>query len=248
MSIPEEKEQRTILDYPNYALIFGIIFIGLALASVSILFFTQYSNFGPNTGTIGDTIGGLTAPVFSLIGSILVFISFREQYIANRTQKLALDNEINRSNSNNQYNQITELITEIRNEINRLEFEHVNAPAGMPKHYIAFDTIRNLDKTVFDIDRENWNHSFWEHLILTLGLINFTLNKIDNYTYNPEEQQVLQIKMYNLLKLMAQSLNSYSFRLQNARYERTEPFISFIIFEKRITEFTRSTALVVLKR
>ena len=40
-----------------------------------------------NTGSIGDTIGGLTSPFVGLIGAILVFISFRQQVKANRNLK-----------------------------------------------------------------------------------------------------------------------------------------------------------------
>lgn len=39
-----------------------------------------------NTGEIGDTIGGLTAPVIGIIGAWLVFLSFREQWITNQIQ------------------------------------------------------------------------------------------------------------------------------------------------------------------
>lgn len=39
--------------------------------------------FGENTGPIGDTIGGITAPFLNLVGSILVFAALRAQIQAN---------------------------------------------------------------------------------------------------------------------------------------------------------------------
>jgi hypothetical protein len=36
------------------------------------------------TGLIGDTIGGITAPICSLIGSVLVFLALKGQLVANR--------------------------------------------------------------------------------------------------------------------------------------------------------------------
>lgn len=46
-----------------------------------------------NTGPIGDTIGGLTAPVIGLAGGILVYISFQAQLKANQMQFDALMDE-----------------------------------------------------------------------------------------------------------------------------------------------------------
>ena len=49
---------------------------------------TQPTIFGSdfdftNSGQIGDTIGGITAPFFNLIAAVLIFLSFREQVKAN---------------------------------------------------------------------------------------------------------------------------------------------------------------------
>ncbi len=47
------------------------------------------------TGQIGDTIGGITAPLVGLIAALLVYIGFREQYKANVSQWAALEEEKN---------------------------------------------------------------------------------------------------------------------------------------------------------
>lgn len=56
------------------------------MAALAPYMFTQWSwgvEFGDVTGPIGDTIGGLTAPFLSLVGSILVFAALRAQIQAN---------------------------------------------------------------------------------------------------------------------------------------------------------------------
>ena len=45
------------------------------------------------TGTIGDTIGGLSAPIIGIAGSVLVFVSFQAQIKANKIQFEALNEE-----------------------------------------------------------------------------------------------------------------------------------------------------------
>ena len=47
------------------------------------------------TGDLGDTIGGVTAPISSLVGSILVFLALRSQIMANKiTQKQIHDQKV----------------------------------------------------------------------------------------------------------------------------------------------------------
>jgi len=43
------------------------------------------------SGNIGDTIGGITAPFFSLLGSVLVYFSFRAQMQMNIIQQERMD-------------------------------------------------------------------------------------------------------------------------------------------------------------
>lgn len=49
------------------------------LKDCSIISYFDYTNTGP----IGDTIGGITAPFINLFGAILVYVAFKEQRIAN---------------------------------------------------------------------------------------------------------------------------------------------------------------------
>ena len=78
----------------------NILFIGLLLMIVSPILltlptFSSYFDFS-KTGQIGDTIGGITAPVVNFLGAVLVYISFKSQQRANEQQwsVIQLDNKI----------------------------------------------------------------------------------------------------------------------------------------------------------
>ncbi len=75
------KERRF---YTFYTAI-GIILLLLAIFGPYL--FSKISlgpEFNENTGYIGDTIGGITAPFINLLAALLVWISFREQVKANK--------------------------------------------------------------------------------------------------------------------------------------------------------------------
>ena len=52
---------------------------------------------GTETGVIGDSIGGMTAPFFGLLNAIIVYLAFQQQIRANEIQKQALEEERIRS-------------------------------------------------------------------------------------------------------------------------------------------------------
>lgn len=65
-----------------YILIFGIIATIISPLLFTRNLFLDDFNF-TNTGQIGDTIGGITSPIVSLIGAILVFFALQAQIEAN---------------------------------------------------------------------------------------------------------------------------------------------------------------------
>jgi hypothetical protein len=72
------------LEERNYLLIlmFGILLTVLSPIIFTLPSISQRFNFS-STGSIGDTIGGLTAPIVGLLGAILVYRSFLIQIKAN---------------------------------------------------------------------------------------------------------------------------------------------------------------------
>ncbi|MDO6744517.1 hypothetical protein Q4553_08030 [Tenacibaculum soleae] len=75
-----KKENKQIYLYIGLSI--TVIFIALT----PYIFTKGYSGiiFNTDTGAIGDTIGGITAPFINLLAAFLVWISFREQVKANK--------------------------------------------------------------------------------------------------------------------------------------------------------------------
>jgi hypothetical protein len=103
-----------------------IFFIGIILIFLSLFAFTRPAiwsvwNFS-QTGQIGDTIGGITAPIINIIGAILVYISFREQVRANKIQFDALNDEKSRTETEKAYDKHQYRLDEIKKSLSELEF------------------------------------------------------------------------------------------------------------------------------
>lgn len=69
-------------------LIFGLLILTTFIAPI-VLTQSSFIDF-TNTGQIGDTIGGLTAPFLNLLGAILIYSTFKEQIKANAQTKKEL--------------------------------------------------------------------------------------------------------------------------------------------------------------
>jgi hypothetical protein len=79
-----------ILTIALIVLIVGVISMVVALVS-----FTTSGYSFSETGDLGDTIGGITAPITGLVGSILVFLALKGQIIANKnTQEQIHDQQL----------------------------------------------------------------------------------------------------------------------------------------------------------
>lgn len=107
------------------------LIIGSVLVIASIPFILTRPAILPTlnfseTGQIGDTIGGLTAPIINLLGAILVYFSFQQQIKANEIQRKALDEEIKRSEGERRYNSIIQDINNLRADINDFRFTRGN--------------------------------------------------------------------------------------------------------------------------
>ena len=75
----------------------GVMIVGIIGVFISPILFTRGSLFKifdfSNTGQIGDTIGGITAPIVGLVSIILLYLTLREQQTFNSRQ--IVDNRIN---------------------------------------------------------------------------------------------------------------------------------------------------------
>jgi hypothetical protein len=80
----------SLLKIALIVLIVGVI----CMVTASLLFTTSGYSFA-ETGELGDTIGGITAPISGLVGSVLVFLALKSQVIANKiTQEQIRDQRL----------------------------------------------------------------------------------------------------------------------------------------------------------
>ena len=118
-------------------LILGSVLIGF----VATYIFTRpaiFPGFNLSTkGQIGDTIGGITAPIFGLIGFILVFYSFKEQYKANQLQIDSLNQQKIDKELSDEYSLIENLLENTDTKIDLFEFTE-QLPATQDKGFPSF--------------------------------------------------------------------------------------------------------------
>src|SRR6056297_241134 len=103
-----------------------ILSSGVILIFLSLYIFTRPAIFDiwdfSDTGQIGDTIGGITAPIINIIGAFLVYISFQAQITANRIQFKALEDEKKSNKLNDAFNKHLSVLEEIKSKLRDLEF------------------------------------------------------------------------------------------------------------------------------
>lgn len=94
------------------------------------------------TGVIGDTIGGLTAPIIGIASAILVYIAFKEQKKANDIQTSALNKERKRFRAERFYQYHMELYKDNRLAILSMNFKF---PLSDKKDLIGHDNVIEYD-------------------------------------------------------------------------------------------------------
>ena len=150
-----------------------ILGIGLILIAIPPLLFTgnllltSGIDFS-NSGQIGDTIGGTTAPFVGLFGAVLVYISFLKQVEANNILK----EEIDRSNFFTTYNEITELL-----DLTNAQFDNIRYNGKKGEE--AFDSWLNEDEQK-DLNEKSNKH-FLKECFYVLELVDKTSKSIEAF-------------------------------------------------------------------
>jgi hypothetical protein len=165
-----------------------VLTLGVVLISIPPLLFTgnlfvcsgiDYSE----TGEIGDTIGGLTAPFVGIFGALLVYISFLKQVEANKILKT----EIDRANFFNTYNEITQLL-----ELSISQYDKINYNGEIGDK--AFDSWINsyTKKNIIDLP----NKFFIKECVYLLELIDKTSKSIESF-YDENDIEPKEINREN---------------------------------------------------
>lgn len=103
-----------------------LLYIGIGLILLSPFLLTGHSfwnrlNFS-QTGQIGDTIGGITAPIVNLLGAILVYLALKAQIEANLILKSQWDDQKNKDNIQTQSDEINQLYYNLKESIDNFNY------------------------------------------------------------------------------------------------------------------------------
>ena len=203
------------IDKYNWKLLLAFIaFLFLAVWGFTRSTFSFYNGFNySNSGQIGDTIGGITAPFINLVAAILVYYSFKAQtdanvlqIKANDLQDIALQQDRDRNNDLNKFNQIVALIEDIKSEYNGFEVK-VNVNEGTAKipsttkQIEAFKVIRNhfiksKSPQSFFVTELYDLHEATESYFNLLKLVLYTAENIIVYPYNKDSQSNIDNQVY----------------------------------------------------
>lgn len=108
-----------IMKRARILLIVGVILILLApLILTRALGIIDFSN----TGQIGDTIGGITAPIASLVGSILVFFALEAQIEANQIIQEQMKVQKDEESQKKQLQNLLDQFKMLREDINDFSY------------------------------------------------------------------------------------------------------------------------------
>lgn len=104
---------------------FGIGVIGLVVLLAFPIWITDHFFFDYlKTGTFGDTIGGLTAPIIGFFSALLIYLSFRAQIKANYIVQSQIERQEKSDREKKEIELISNLMLQFRAEIN--EFSYFN--------------------------------------------------------------------------------------------------------------------------
>lgn len=78
------KQFRGEQENDNSNIVMMVLLILIAIIFIPWIFTSSFFGDYSNTGEIGDTIGGITAPFINGFGAVLVYIAFKEQVKANK--------------------------------------------------------------------------------------------------------------------------------------------------------------------
>lgn len=139
MTEDKRKEITKILRQAKWWLLVG----GLVILIMPFLLTGQYFNERFNysdTGQIGDTIGGITAPFMNLIGAFLVFYALQAQVKANELIQDQIDKDKEEKDRENEGQNLNHLYSYLTESINSFHFKT-----------LPLEQLKNID----EIETEN---------------------------------------------------------------------------------------------
>lgn len=176
-----------------WVLFVGGILIILAPSILSLKSF--FISFDEKTGAIGDTIGGITAPISNLIGAILVFLALKAQIRANEIIQSQIEKQEKKENKREISLQLHRLYNTLEENIKNYTFKGFNSDFDYDekdqKEYKGSDGIHKFFRTIrcdfHDEPEILLETTCATELLSILKLCNLILNKLEKTDIDDKE-------------------------------------------------------------
>ncbi len=193
------------------------------------------------SGQIGDTIGGITAPFMSLVGSGLVYLSFRMQVEMNRIQFRAITKQFHRNDEEDKeksFNKLLEVLLSIK-EYYSNEYKLVLS-SNLSERGIArtLNRIISLYKANSEDTRYLSEMSVLSEFMDLLGVLIDLKNRIRRYNLEEEDQKLIYIQLH----LFILSIEGYA-TIQYIRDAQIHSSLKGIIESKEVKYHSVATVL-----
>jgi hypothetical protein len=172
-----------------------LLIIGVILLIIAPFIITRpisSISFG-QTGQIGDTIGGITAPISSIIGSALVYLALKAQIDANKL----IQDQIADQKRDEKYRKLNLYVSDqvefVRREINNV-FYNAKRTKGKESERIEFRGTSAINETLLICGKVNQNH-FERNLLIefpNLTKIRLLLEKCESIIKFIEDSELNQ--------------------------------------------------------
>jgi hypothetical protein len=218
------KEINSILKKAQWLLGIGIIAIIFMPFLLTLEFFHERFNFS-ETGQIGDTIGGITAPFLNLVGAFLVFYALKAQVKANELVQRQIDKENEAKECETEAQNLNQLYSYLNESINSFKFTT-----------LPIDYLRNTDYIDTEVEYEGGDAFF--HLFSQIKC---------HYHGTPEELHKTQSvsELMSVLKILDLILD----KLKNTKSNNREILKTLAkhLFEYKIVTRIRDESIEALK-
>jgi hypothetical protein len=174
-------------------IIISIVMVGLCFLSVFIfnLPVILQSYDLSNSSSIGDSIGGITAPVIGIISSILLYLALTKQTESNIDQKLKNESDLILSLFNQLDLELNSLYFKFKNNNVEVKFNGLEA---LDEFAVRFGIAWNMDhfKEKFSSFKAFYPSGQIIYLIDTINLID---ERINSSTLSPEMKNLFKQKL-----------------------------------------------------
>ncbi len=163
--------------------------ITILLCYLSVYYFVLVPNIPlKDAGPIGDMVAGLTMPIINIVSIVLLYFSFLEQLEANRIQNKALQEEIRRSTTIKELDQILDLLKDVKDEISGLEIA-LNRGSTY-----GHDTIYGINDLIGRYGIKGYQ-TYTSELSKPMELLEFIFSKTQSYKFELRDEQVIYEKL-----------------------------------------------------